>query len=78
MLVPQGADQFDNARAGAALVLSPEQVSASAVRAAVLTAIPAASGVREAARRLAAEIAAMPSAEQVAAGLLAGNLHKVN
>jgi UDP:flavonoid glycosyltransferase YjiC (YdhE family) len=73
VLVPQGADQFDNARAcsraGAAFVLAPDQVSAGTVRDAALTALADGSTVREGARGLATEIAAMPSAEQVAAEL---------
>ena len=70
VLVPQGADQFDNARAceraGAAKVLLPAQVTAEAVRDAVRDVLSAGSSYRRAARALAGEIAAMPPAAQVA------------
>lgn len=73
VLVPQGADQFDNARAcaraGAALVLMPGHVSAETVSQAAEAVLPAEAPVRAAARRVAAEIASMPSAAQVAADL---------
>jgi UDP:flavonoid glycosyltransferase YjiC (YdhE family) len=69
VLVPQGADQFDNARAceraGAARILMPDQVTPDAVRHAVRTVLPDDSSERAAARTLAAEIAAMPSAIEV-------------
>ncbi len=69
VLVPQGADQFDNARAceraGAARVLMPDRVTPAAVRDAVRTVLQDDSTERAAARTLAAEIAAMPSATQV-------------
>ena len=74
LCLPQAADQFRNAeggvRAGAALVLEPASVSAAAVRAATerLLADPA---IRAGAQRVAAEIAAMPTPEDVAS-LLAG------
>ena len=75
VLVPQGADQFDNARAcersGAARVLAPGRVTASAVRDAVRAVLPEGSSERAAARRFAAEIAAMPSAESVARDIAA-------
>ena len=67
LLVPQGADQFDNAarceRAGAAIVLRPDELTADAVR--------ARSGAFSTSRRtealrqaVAAEIAAMPTAAE--------------
>ena len=69
VLVPQGADQFDNARAceraGAARILMPDQVIPDAVRDAVRTVLQDDSSERAAARALAAEIAAMPSAVEV-------------
>ncbi|HXD64445.1 MAG TPA: glycosyltransferase [Solirubrobacteraceae bacterium] len=70
VLIPQGADQFDNARAcqraGAARVLLGDQVTPNAVREAVDAVLPDASPERTAARGLAAEIAAMPSSTEVA------------
>jgi hypothetical protein len=69
VLVPQGADQFDNARAceraGAARVVLSDQVTPAAVRDAVQTVLRDGSAERVAARALAAEIAAMPSAREV-------------
>ena len=74
VLVPQGADQFDNARAceraGAARILLPDQVTPAAVREAVRTVLGHDSSERAAARTLAAEIAAMPSAVEVASALM--------
>ncbi len=65
VLVPQGADQFENAlaceRAGAARVLQPDQVESSAVRDAVLAVIAPGSSERRAAHAVADEIAAMPA-----------------
>jgi MGT family glycosyltransferase len=70
VLIPQGADQFDNARAchraGAARVLLGDQVARESVRRAVDAVLPDASPERAAARGLAAEIASMPSATEVA------------
>jgi UDP:flavonoid glycosyltransferase YjiC (YdhE family) len=70
VLIPQGADQFDNARAcqraGAAQVLLGDQVTPEAVREAVGAVLADASPERVAARGLAAEIASMPSATAVA------------
>jgi UDP:flavonoid glycosyltransferase YjiC (YdhE family) len=70
VLIPKGADQFDNARAcqraGAARVLLGDQVSPEAVREAIHAVLPHASAERAAARGLAAEIASMPSATEVA------------
>ena len=73
VLVPQGADQFDNARAcqraGAARVLLPDQVTPAAVGEAVSTVLRQDSSERAAALLLATEIAAMPSAAEVAGAL---------
>ncbi len=73
VLVPDGADQFTNAaaclRAGAARVIEPGEVSAAAVREAVAAVLGGGSGERAAAEMLAAQIAAMPSAAEVAGGL---------
>jgi UDP:flavonoid glycosyltransferase YjiC (YdhE family) len=70
VLVPQGADQFDNARAcqraGAARVLAPDEVDAPAVRDAVRAVLQEGSPERRAAQELSAEIATMPAAAQVA------------
>ncbi len=70
VLIPQGADQFENARAcqraGAARVLLGDQVTPDAVRDAVDAVLPDASPERAAARGLAAEIAAMPSSTEIA------------
>jgi hypothetical protein len=72
LLVPQGADQFDNARqcaaAGAAITLTPGQVSVESVREAI-TRLLAEPAFRASAERLAAEIAAMPSPDEAAAEL---------
>jgi len=69
VLAPQGADQFDNARAceraGAAQILMPDQVTPAAVRHAVRSVLRDDSSERAAAGALAAEIAAMPSAAEV-------------
>ena len=73
VLAPQGADQFDNARAcqqaGAARVLMPEQVTPTAVRDAVRAVLAAGSPEHAAAQALAREIAVMPSAAEVAKDL---------
>jgi UDP:flavonoid glycosyltransferase YjiC (YdhE family) len=65
LLVPQGADQFDNAarceRAGAAIVLRPDELTADAVRASLRRLLDEPS-YRSAAQAVAAEIAAMPTA----------------
>ena len=70
VVVPQGADQFDNARAceqaGAARVLMPDQVTETAVREATHAVLAQGSPERTAAQELSNEIAAMPSATQVA------------
>ena len=75
VLVPQGADQFDNARAcqraGAARVLRGDQVTPEAVREAIDAVLLDASPERTAARRLASEIFSMPSATEVAQTLAA-------
>ncbi|MGH3072461.1 MAG: glycosyltransferase [Gaiellaceae bacterium] len=69
VILPQGADQFDNAAlcelAGVAVVVLPAEADTGSVRAAldrVLSEPP----FTEAAARIAAEIAAMPSADEVA------------
>jgi UDP:flavonoid glycosyltransferase YjiC (YdhE family) len=70
VLAPQGADQFDNARAceraGAARVLLPDQVSPTSVRQATAAVLDNTSPERAAALRLAREIAAMPPAADIA------------
>lgn len=72
LLVPQGADQFDNAlacrSAGAAIALMPGEQTESAVREAVEELLRHQS-YRDRAQAVAAEIAAMPSAADVAASL---------
>jgi len=72
LLVPQGADQFENAahcrRLGAARVLLPDELTADAARAAAVSLLDEA--FRESARRVAAEIAAMPSPEELVPALL--------
>jgi UDP:flavonoid glycosyltransferase YjiC (YdhE family) len=69
LAVPHAADQFDNAAAataaGAALAVMPDELSESAVRDAARALLDDPS-YREAARHVAAEIAAMPSAAEVA------------
>ncbi len=69
LLVPQGADQFDNAarceRAGAALVLLPDELTPEAVRAALRRLLGEPS-FRAGAERVAAELAAMPTAGEAA------------
>lgn len=75
LLVPQGADQFDNAgrsaELGAGLVLMPGAVTAGAVTEAVATLLREAS-YRERARAIAAEIGAMPHPRDVVPRLLTG------
>jgi UDP:flavonoid glycosyltransferase YjiC (YdhE family) len=70
VLVPQGADQFTNAaacqRAGVARVLAPDLVTSIAVREAVAAILRTDSTERAVARHVAAEIATMPSATEVA------------
>jgi UDP:flavonoid glycosyltransferase YjiC (YdhE family) len=70
VLVPQGADQFDNARAcqraGAARVLPPDQVTAPAIRDAISAVLDTNSTERIQALRLADQIASMPPAAQIA------------
>lgn len=72
LCLPQGADQFVNAdaisAAGAALSLVPAEATAEAVRAAVLRLL-ADESFRAAAARLADEIAALPSPDEVCAVL---------
>jgi UDP:flavonoid glycosyltransferase YjiC (YdhE family) len=68
LLVPQGADQFENAahaaQIGAAKVLLPNELTEDAVRAAVAGLLEDQS-YRESAARVAAEIAAMPPPEEL-------------
>ena len=72
VLVPTAADQFDNAlacaRSGAAVTLLPGDQTAEKIRDAVLTVLREPS-YAAAARRIADEIGAMPSADDVAARL---------
>jgi UDP:flavonoid glycosyltransferase YjiC (YdhE family) len=72
VLLPQGADQFDNAavcvEAGAAVTVMPRDVDATSVRRA-LDRVLEEPAFAEAARRLAQEIAAMPSPEETAAAV---------
>ena len=69
VVVPQGADQFDNARAceraGTARVLNPGDLTAKAVSQAIGAILQSGSTERIAAHRLAREIAAMPTAGHV-------------
>jgi UDP:flavonoid glycosyltransferase YjiC (YdhE family) len=69
VLLPQGADQFLNAEAGAASgaarVVPPDRADVATIRAAVEEALGDLS-VRAAAERMAAEIRAMPSPDEVA------------
>jgi UDP:flavonoid glycosyltransferase YjiC (YdhE family) len=73
VLVPQGADQHTNAeacrRAGVARVLDARTIDSAAVRDAVVAIVETGSAERRAARRIAAEIAAMPPATDVARDL---------
>jgi UDP:flavonoid glycosyltransferase YjiC (YdhE family) len=74
LVVPQGADQFENGAAaagiGAARVLMPDAVDEQSVRSAVVELLTDVS-FRAAAESVAAEIAAMPSAAEVAERLSA-------
>jgi UDP:flavonoid glycosyltransferase YjiC (YdhE family) len=73
VLVPQGADQFTNAaacsRAGVGRVLRPDEVTATAVRDAVMAILAPDGTERPSAERVAAEIAGMPAPAAVATGL---------
>jgi MGT family glycosyltransferase len=73
VLVPKGADQHVNAtacrRAGVARTIAPADVTPESVRAAVRAILAPGAAERAAAKRLATEIAAMPAAGEVAAGL---------
>ena len=73
LCLPQAADQFRNAeggiRAGAALALLPREISPSTVAEAVDRLLTD-QDLRDAAGRVAAEIAAMPSPDEVAALLV--------
>ncbi|HVE99329.1 MAG TPA: glycosyltransferase [Mycobacteriales bacterium] len=72
LCLPQGADQYtnaaDGARAGAAIMLSAAEATPDAIGAAVSKLLSAPSYLAGA-RRLAAEIAQMPTADDVAAAL---------
>lgn len=69
VLVPQGADQHTNAdacqRAGVARVLYRDAVTSTAVRDAVMAIVEPESPEQSTARRIAAEIAAMPAAIEI-------------
>lgn len=73
VLVPDGADQFENAEscrsAGVARTLMPGDVSPTAVRDAIRLILTLGAPERERARQIADEITAMPSAAAVAAEL---------
>jgi UDP:flavonoid glycosyltransferase YjiC (YdhE family) len=72
VLVPQGADQFVQAEracaAGAALQLPPKVATSEAVVGAVRTVL-AESSFRDGAGKIADQVAAMPSPDEVAASL---------
>lgn len=72
VVLPQGADNFANAgflaAAGLGLELRPERVSPASIREAVATAL-ADAAMAARARGIAAEVAAMPDADAVAAAL---------
>jgi MGT family glycosyltransferase len=72
VLLPQGADQFENAdrceRAGVAVVLWPGEVTAAAVAAALRTVLRSPE-LGSAARALGAEIGALPDANEVASAV---------
>lgn len=74
LVLPQGADQFDNAeaarRAGVGLVLDTAEVTVSAVTAAA-TRLLTDPSYAAAARRVQAEIAAMPTADEAVVALVA-------
>jgi UDP:flavonoid glycosyltransferase YjiC (YdhE family) len=74
VFLPQGADQFENANAvtatGAGVTILPGDVSTAALRQA-LEGVLGDGSFADAARTLAAEIKAMPSADQAAAKLFA-------
>ena len=73
LCLPQAADQFRNAeggtRAGAALALRPDQITPEAVATAVAGLLDDGT-IRAGAQRVAAEIAAMPSPDDVVTGLV--------
>lgn len=72
VILPQGANQFDNAvrceQAGVAVTVKPEHATAAAIGAA-LEAVLADASYREGARRIQAEIAQMRPVEEVAAAV---------
>jgi UDP:flavonoid glycosyltransferase YjiC (YdhE family) len=78
LLLPEGADQFENAfacaEAGAAIVLLPDEVTAPSLREA-LRRLLAEPQFAEAAARIAAEIAALPGPQEAAAALFAAGAH---
>jgi UDP:flavonoid glycosyltransferase YjiC (YdhE family) len=81
VVLPQAADHFRNARAleaaGAGVVVPPERCTVEVVEAALRVALES-SAVRDAARRLAAEVAAMPEPEVVAIQLERGGVNAVD
>jgi MGT family glycosyltransferase len=78
LLLPEGADQFENAfacaEAGAAVVLLPDEVTPASLREA-LGRLLAEPQFGEAAGRIAAEIAALPGPQEAAAALFAAGAH---
>jgi UDP:flavonoid glycosyltransferase YjiC (YdhE family) len=74
LLVPRGADQFENAERcqalGAAKVLMPDELTGESVRDAVATLLEEPS-YRDRARELGAEITAMPSPEELVPAIIA-------
>lgn len=72
VLLPQAADQFDNAarceRAGAAIVIRPDELTADALRSALARVLDDRS-LADGAARIAAEIEAMGTPEEVAAAV---------
>ncbi|MBA3287000.1 MAG: hypothetical protein H0U21_03100 [Acidimicrobiia bacterium] len=73
LILPQGADQFANAataeQAGVALQLTPREATADAIATAVLQLLDD-PGITAAARAVEAEIASMPSPDDVLATIL--------
>jgi UDP:flavonoid glycosyltransferase YjiC (YdhE family) len=82
VFLPRGGDQFDNAgaavRAGAALRLTPDEADAATVTAATAATgrVLGEPGFAAAARRIQAEIGAMPDAEDVLPGLVWETEHR--
>jgi UDP:flavonoid glycosyltransferase YjiC (YdhE family) len=79
LVLPQGADHFRNARAlaaaGAGLMLAPAAQTADGLRAAARQ-LFADGRYASAAKRLAAEMAAMPTADELASALAGGTTFK--